>query len=196
MTPDEIQSLFTRAGGEYLFARWGRPLAPVVFGVEEDTLKTVKGNCMVFLFRDWGELLEVPDLDRLIPDLEDLVGRLAETGANQYRAFRFDDAGAIQAAFVLLRIDRALAAQPAEELALAQVAQVMLVWGEDAFADRSPLALAGDRVILRPEIAAVIRAAYDPVLPAATRAPGHALRVFARARAEAQDGMPANRRPR
>ena len=218
MTPDEIQSLFTRAGGEYLFARWGRPLAPVVFGVEEDTLKTVKGafealcvlaghqmaetdpelgsNCMVFLFRDWGELLEVPDLDRLIPDLEDLVGRLAETGANQYRAFRFDDAGAIQAAFVLLRIDRALAAQPAEELALAQVAQVMLVWGEDAFADRSPLALAGDRVILRPEIAAVIRAAYDPVLPAATRAPGHALRVFARAQAEAQDGMPANRRPR
>jgi hypothetical protein len=33
LTPDEITALFTRADGQFLFARWGRPLVPVVFGV-------------------------------------------------------------------------------------------------------------------------------------------------------------------
>ena len=135
---------------------------------------------MVFFFRDWAELSEVPDLDRLIPDLGPLVARLTAAKANQYRVFRFDDSGAIQAAFVFLRMDPALAAQPAEELALSQVVQVMLLWSERAFAAQSPLAIAGQKVILRPEIASVIRAAYDPVLPAAARDPSHALRLFAR----------------
>ncbi|PJE34038.1 hypothetical protein CVM52_24335 [Pseudooceanicola lipolyticus] len=202
MTPDSIESLFTRDSGAFVFARWGRPIAPIVFGVEEPTLRVVKGafeavaalaghslaetdpelgsNCMVFFFRDWAELSEVPDLDRLIPDLGPLVARLTAAKANQYRVFRFDDSGAIQAAFVFLRMDPALAAQPAEELALSQVVQVMLLWSERAFAAQSPLAIAGQKVILRPEIAGVIRAAYDPVLPAAARDPSHALRLFAR----------------
>lgn len=202
MTPDSIESLFTRDSGAFVFARWGRPIAPIVFGVEEPTLRVVKGafeavaalaghslaetdpelgsNCMVFFFRDWAELSEVPDLDRLIPELGPLVTRLTAAKANQYRVFRFDDSGAIQAAFVFLRMDPALAAQPAEELALSQVVQVMLLWSERAFAAQSPLAIAGQKVILRPEIAGVIRAAYDPVLPAAARDASHALRLFAR----------------
>ena len=122
----------------------------------------------------------MPDLDRLIPELGTLVERLTAAGANQYRVFRFDDEGAIQAAFVFLRMDDALAAQPAEELALSQVIQVILLWSETAFAARSPLAIAGEKVILRPDIAGVIRAAYDPVLPAAARDRSHALRLFAR----------------
>lgn len=202
MTPDSIESLFTRDSGAFVFARWGRPIAPIVFGVEEPTLRVVKGafeavaalaghslaetdpelgsNCMVFFFRDWAELSGVPDLDRLIPELGPLVARLTAAKANQYRVFRFDDSGAIQAAFVFLRMDPALAAQPAEELALSQVVQVMLLWSERAFAAQSPLAIAGQKVILRPEIAGVIRAAYDPVLPAAARDASHALRLFAR----------------
>eukprot|EP01036_Dinobryon_divergens_P039337 gene39337-51841_t len=43
MTPDQVQALFTRADGTYLFARWGRPIVPVVFGVEDATLAVVKG---------------------------------------------------------------------------------------------------------------------------------------------------------
>lgn len=205
MTPGEVEALFTRDDGAFLFARWGRPIAPVVFGVEDETLAIVKGafeavvalaghrmagtdpelgsNCMVFFFRDWEELLAVPDLDRLIPDLPALVARLGAAGANQYRLFRFDDAGAIQAAFMFLRMDAAMSEQPAETLALAQVAQVMLVWAEGAFRARSPLAVAGDKVILRPDIAGVIRAAYDPVLPAVARDAAHALRLFARMQA-------------
>ncbi|MDD9744986.1 hypothetical protein PVW49_13550 [Marinovum sp. PR37] len=202
MTSDDIAPLFTRADGSYLFARWGRPIAPIVFGVTEATLPVIKGameavvamaghqmaetdpelgsNCMFFFFRDWDELTEVPDLDKLVPDLAPLVARLKAAGANQYRAFRFDDQGAIKAAFVFLRMDKGLGAQPAEDLALGQVVQVMLLWSEQAFAEVSPLAIAGGRTVLRPEIGAVIRAGYDPVMPAVAQDPSHALRLAAR----------------
>ncbi|UWR06469.1 hypothetical protein [Ruegeria sp. B32] len=202
MTPEEIQALFTRSDGAFLFARWGRPIVPIVFGVTDETLATVKGafeavvpladhkmaetdpelgaNCMVFFFREWSELPEVPDLDRLIPDLVPLVARLEDAGANQYRIFRFDEDGAIRAAFVLLRMDRELSKVPAETLALSQVVQTILLWSDTAFRDRSPLAVAGDTTILRPDIAGLIRAAYDPVLPAVAQDPSHALRLFAR----------------
>lgn len=202
MDHTEITRHFTRSDGTFLFARWGRPIVPIVFGVEDQTLSVIKGafeavvaltghkmaetdpelgaNCMVFFFRDWEELLAVPDLDRLIPDLGSLVERLVAAGANQYRAFRFDKDGTIKAAFVFLRMDREMSEQPAETLALTQVVQVMLAWSDQAFSTRSPLALAGDATILRPEIAGLIRAAYDPVLPGAARDASHALRLFAR----------------
>lgn len=202
MGPGEIEALFTRGDGQYLFARWGRPIVPVVFGVEDASLGVFKGaieamvalaghrmaetdpelgaNLMVFAFRDWGELLEVKDLGRLVPELEGLVARLQAAGANQYRLFRFDAAGAIKAVFVFLRMDEGLAAMPAETLALAQAVQVILLWSDRAFAGTSPLARVGERVILRPEIGAVIRAGYDPVLPAVARDASHALRLAAR----------------
>lgn len=204
MEPCEIEALFTRGDGQYLFARWGRPLVPVVFGVDDASLAVFKGafeavatlaghrmaetdpelgaNLMVFCFRDWGELLEVRDLDRLVPELPALVARLEAVGANQYRIFRFDPEGAIKAAFVFLRMDAALAAMEAETLALAQAVQTILLWSDRAFDGTSPLARVGERVILRPEIGAVIRAGYDPVLPGVARDPSHALRLAARAR--------------
>ncbi|MFT4150101.1 MAG: hypothetical protein QM656_07875, partial [Paracoccaceae bacterium] len=199
---DDITRLFTRADGSFLCARWGRPIVPVVFGVDDATLGTVKGaieavvtlaghkmaetdpelgaNLMVFFFRDWGELPQVPNLDRLIPDLGPLCDRLAAQGANQYRAFRFDEGGAIRAVFVFLRMDGHLSDMPAADLALTQAVQAILCWGDRAFAETSPLALAEGQVILRPDIAAVIRAAYDPVLPAAAQDAAHALRLAAR----------------
>ncbi len=202
MQAEDVARLFTRSDGSYLFARWGRPIVPVVFGVEDETLSVIKGaveavvtlaghrmaetdpelgaNLMVFFLRDWEELLAVPGLDRLIADLGPLVARLEAAGANQYRVFRFDAAGAIRAAFVLLRMDAALSAVPAEVLALAQAAQMILLWSDQAFAEASILGTVGDRVILRPEIGAVIRAGYDPVLPAHASDASHALRLAAR----------------
>lgn len=208
MEPGEIEALFTRGDGKYLFARWGRPIVPVVFGVDDASLAVFKGafeavvtlaghrmaetdpelgaNLMVFCFRDWRELLEVRDLDRLVPELAGLVARLEAAGANQYRIFRFDPEGAIKgaikAAFVFLRMDAALEAMSAETLALAQAVQTILLWSDRAFDGTSPLARVGERVILRPEIGAVIRAGYDPVLPVVARDPSHALRLAARAR--------------
>ena len=43
MDAADIEALFTRGTGEYAFARWGRPIAPVVFGVEDETLSIIKG---------------------------------------------------------------------------------------------------------------------------------------------------------
>lgn len=202
MTAEEVAALFTRSDGSYLCARWGRPIVPVVFGVEDATLAVMKGaieamvalaghrmaetdpelgaNLMLFFCRDWAELAAVPNLDKLIPDLGPLLDRLRGAGSNQYRLFRFDAEGAIRAAFVFLRIDAALAEVPAEVLALAQAAQVMLLWS-DAAIDQAPLlAMADGRAILRPEISDLIRAAYDPVLPACARDASHALRLAAR----------------
>ena len=204
MTPDQIEALFTRKDGAYAFARWGRPIVPIVFGVDDETLSVVKGaieavatlaghqmaetdpelgaNLMVFFFREWDELLEVPDLGRMVPGLENLVPRLKAEGASQYRAFRFDDNNAIQAAFVFLRMGGELAKIPAETLALGEAVQVVLMWGDQAFAEKSPLAVLPDTgaTILRPEISGVIAAAYDRAMPVAAHDASHALRLFAR----------------
>ncbi len=205
MHADDIQALFTRESGDYAFARWGRPLSPVVFGVEETTLGTIKGameavchlaghhmaetdpelgaNFMWFFFSDWSELPEVSGLERLVPDLGPLVERLQAVDANQYRAFRFDNQGAIQAGFVFLKMESELSRLPAETLALSQVVQAMLIWSDTAFAKQSPLAVVGEATILRPDIAGVIRAAYDTVMPVTASDPAHALRLYARVQA-------------
>lgn len=202
MTPEAVEALFTRTDGSYLFARWGRPLAPVVFGVEDATVGSVKGaleaccaltgarmaevdpelgaNLMVFFLRDWDELLGVPGLDRLIVGLAPLVARLEAAEANQYRVFRFDEAGAIRACFAFARMDRHLSAVPAQTLALSMAAQAILLWSDAAFRDASPLAVADGVAVLRPDVAAVMRAGYDPVLPAHAADPAHALRLHAR----------------
>ena len=202
MTPGQIEALFTRADGTFLFARWGRPIVPVVFGVEEETLSVLKGaieavvvlaghkmsdidpelgaNLLVFFVRDWAELPQVPDLERLVPELPALCARLQAAEANQYRLFRFDASGAIRAAFVFLRMDEHLAAVPAETLALSQSVQTVLLWSDRAFSGTSPLVMVNGQAMLRPEIAGVIRAAYDPVLPAMAQDPSLALRLAAR----------------
>ena len=198
----EIEPLFTRADGTYLCARWGRPIVPVVFGVEDETVSLLKGafeavcvlsghqmdeldgelgvNVMMFFCRDWDELTAVPDLDRLVPELSALVGRLIKADANQYRIFRFDDAGAIQACFIFLRMDEKLAAVPADTLALSQAVQAIVLWSDVAFSATSPLAMIDGNAVLRPDIAGVIRAVYDPVMPAVANDASHALRLAAR----------------
>ena len=122
----------------------------------------------------------MPHLDQLVPDLIPLVAKLKAADANQYRIFRFDAAGAIRAAFVFLRMDEHLAAVPADTLALSQAVQTILLWSDQAFNDKPPLAMIDDKAVLRPEIADVIRAAYDPVMPAAAKDASHALRLSAR----------------
>jgi len=203
LTPGHIAALFTRASGEYAFARWGRPIVPVVFGLDDATLPVLKGaieaivtladhkmaetdpelgaNTMVFFLRDWDELRAVPGLDRMIPDLGLLLDRLIAAEANQYRIFRFDPNGGIKAAFVFVRMDDHLSEVSAETIALSQAVQLILLWSDRAFTDRAPLAVLPDgRTVLRPEIGTLIRVAYDPVLPVVAADPSHALRLYAR----------------
>lgn len=204
MDAERVAQFFTRSDGAYLFARWGRPIVPVVFGVDDATLAVVKGaieavvfmaghkmsdtdpelgaNLLIFFFEEWSELADTPDLDRLVPDFEPLLERLKAADANQYRVFRFDADGAIKAVFAFIRMGPELSQVPAEDLALAEAANVMVLWSDQAFVSAGPLGKAGDRVVLRPDVAAVIRAAYDPVMPAMAKDASHALRLAARLR--------------
>lgn len=187
MTPEEIGALFTREDGSFLCARWGRPVAPVIFGLADETLGIFRAairagfahaghpvaetdpemgaNLMLFFVRDWDELEAVPDLDQLTGQ-PGLPARLAAAGADQYRIFRFDPAGGIRACLGFLRMSGALGDAHPGHLA-------------EAVVMRSALSFARD-VAPGPELAALIRAAYDPVLPVAARDPAHALRLAAR----------------
>ena len=200
---NEIEALFTRESGNYTFARWGRAISPVVFGVNDETLKVVKGaieavclvsnhhmaetdpelgsNAMFFFFSDWAELLDVPKLDELVPDLAAMIARVSAADANQYRVFRFDEEGAIKACFTFIRMDKHLSDVPAETLALSQAVQMMVLWSDRAFLQVSPLAvMGGGGVIVKPEISGLLAAAYDAVMPVAASDPSHALRLSAR----------------
>ena len=206
VTPESVESFFTRASDDYVFARWGRPIAPVVFGVEEETLQIVKGaveavvaiaghkmaetdpelgaNLMVFFFSDWAELLDVPHMGDMIPDLERRVAELQKRDAHQYRAFRFDNDGAIKACFTFVRMGGAMDKVPAEVIALSQAVQALLLWSDRAFTQDSPLAETPEGTVVRPDVANLLRAAYDPMLPVAARDASHALRLYARLIAE------------
>jgi hypothetical protein len=194
-----VEPFFTRSDGAYVFARWGRPIVPVVFGVDAPTLSVFKAaieaivvaadhkmdeldtelgaNLMMFFCKDWSELLDVSHLDQMIPEIAPLIAKLQAGDANQYRLFRFDAQGAINACFVFLRMDAHLAEASADTLALSQAAQMILLWSDTA---PSLLGEINGMTVLRPEIAGVIRAAYDPVMPSVAHDPSHALRLSAR----------------
>ncbi len=186
MTPEEVESYFTRNDGTFLFARWGRPVAPVVFGLDDNSLAILKGaieavmsltnqqmsetdpelgsNFMFFFFNNWLELIEVPNLDKLVPNMSTLVEQLIEAEANQYRIFRFDNAGAIRACFVFIKIDENIMQVPAQTLMLSQVVQSVLL----------------NHTLLKPSVSTLIRVAYDPTLPDASNDKSMALRLSAR----------------
>lgn len=201
--PDALATLFTRDTGGYHFARWGRPIAPVIFGVADESLPPLKAaietvvahsghslvetdpemgaNLMIFFLQDWRELSDVADLDHLVPDLAETITRLQNADAGQYRVFRFEDNGAIRAAIAFIRVADGVNDAPAEEIGMEQAVKILLDWSPKAFANRAPLFSGPDGVArLRPDIAAVLQSAYDPVLPAAAQDESHVLRLFAR----------------
>ena len=204
LTPEEVESYFTRKDGTFVFARWGRPVAPVVFGLDDNSLAILKGaieavmsltnqqmsetdpelgsNFMFFFFSNWLELIEVPHLDKLVPNMSTLVEQLIEAEANQYRIFRFDNAGAIRACFVFIKIDENIMNVPAQTLMLSQVVQSVLLWSDEAFKSCSPLLVSDDNhTLLKPTVSTLIRVAYDPTLPDASNDKSMALRLSARA---------------
>ena len=183
---DEIAGLFTR-DGQYLCARWGRPIAPVIFGLGDESLPVFRdatraviahagqslaetdpemgANMMTFFVRDWDELAALPDLDRLTGQ-PGLVERLKRQGASHYRLFRFDPDGAIRACMNFVNMGDKLADAHPAQLAEALAVNSMLTFAHD--------------VTPTPELAGLIRAAYDPAMPRVARDPSHALRLAAR----------------
>ncbi|MFV0384373.1 hypothetical protein [Paracoccus sp. (in: a-proteobacteria)] len=187
MTPERIAGLFTREDGSFLCAKWGRPAAPVVFGLADQTLDIFRdvlragfghaghpvtdtdpemgSNMMLFFMHDWDELTGLPDLDRLT-GMPDLPTRLAGLRADRYRIFRFDPDGGIRACLTFTRMGGTLKGAHPAQLAEALVMNSLLTFAHD--------------VTPAPDLAALIRAAYDPVLAVAATDPAHALRLSAR----------------
>lgn len=189
---EQIAALFTR-DGRYLCARWGRPVAPVIFGLADETLDIFRNvtraalahakhplaetdpemgaNMMGFFLRDWAELADLPDLEELT-GRTDLPARLQAQGADQYRMFRFDPDGGIRACLTFVNMGGALADAHPAQLAETLVMRSLLTFAQDVQPSR--------------ELADLIRAAYDPVMPVAATDPSHALRLSARLAAGAR----------
>lgn len=186
MTPDEVAAHFTREG-QYAFARWARPIAPVVFGLADESLSIFRdvlravvahaghqlvetdpemgANLLCFFVRDWAELEDVPDLEALT-GRAGLAQRLGQMGAEHYRIFRYDGDGGIRACICFVRLSGALAELHPAALAERLSVRVMLDFATE--------------VTPSSDLARLIRAAYDPVLPHATRDVSHAMRLAAR----------------
>lgn len=203
LTAAETEAMFLNEG-RYIFARWGRPIAPVIFGTDDASLDVFKdafqtvaslgdmrlaetdpelgANFLVFFCSDWSEIKQVPELHRLMEDLDGLVTELDRTGANQYRSFAFDPEGAIKLCILLLKYDDEMAQLSAQALATSQMAQAMLLWSPGAFKTTSPIGLieTNNMAIVRPSVAALIRAAYDNTMPDTAGDKSHALRLSAR----------------
>lgn len=191
MSADDIAPLFTRPDGSFLCARWGRPIAPVLFGLADDSLDIFRGaigavvahaghalaetdpemgsNFMAFFMRDWAELEGIPDLAQLTGQ-PDLPARLSARSGDQYRLLRFDQDGSVRACITLIRMGGALADAHPGQLAETLAVRAMLSFARD--------------VTPSPELAALIRAAYDPVLPPCATDASHALRLAARLQAQ------------
>ena len=199
----DISSLFVR-DGEYRFSRWNKPISPVVFGVDDTSLVAIRAafsnvieltalgltdldpdlgaNFLVFFCSEWKELNGIPNLNKLIPNLFDLLDTLDENGANQYRTFSFTEAGAINVSVLLLKYDSHLASVSVQTLSTSQMLQSILLWSPDAFKTESPIAIveANNMCVIKPFYAALVKAAYDQVLPDYSEDPAHALRLQSR----------------
>ena len=203
MKPEDVEKYFTRNDGSFSFSRWGRSVAPIAFGLEDESISILKGaieavlsftsqqisetdpelgsNFMFFFLSDWLELQEVPHLDKLIPNMSALLEKLLEVEANQYRIFRFDREGAIRACFVFIKMDKHLKKVLAETLMLSQVVQSVLLWSDNVFTHNSPLLVTEDNhTLLKPTISNLIKVAYDPTLPNASNDSSLAMRMSAR----------------
>ena len=198
-----VEAQFTRRDGSFRFARWGRPLAPVIVGTNDEGCKIFEdgisavarmaglevaeldpdlgANFLVFLVNEWAELTEAPNLVRLIPNLNELISSLSDHAANQYRVFNFTEDGAIRLCITMLRYEEELQRVSAQTLALGQAFQGILMWSDSAFTGESPLAITDDGLcVIKPIYADLLRAAYNPVLPDAGNDASIALRLAAR----------------
>ncbi|WP_312524757.1 hypothetical protein [Paracoccus sp. (in: a-proteobacteria)] len=189
MNSDDITELFTR-DGKFFCAKWGRPVSPVIFGLEDESLAIFRdvlaavlrdirhpmmetdpemgANLMMFFVRDWSELAEIPDLDSLTGQ-PDLAGRLSGQDADECRIFRFDADGSIRACLTFVNMSGGLAQAHPAQLAEALAVRAMLTFARD--------------VVPSVRIAELLRAAYDPALTVAATDPSHALRLAARIQA-------------
>lgn len=201
---EEIESLFMESDGTYHFARWSRPIVPIVFGVDDETLIHLKSsivttvgitgnkieetdpelgaNFMWFFCQDWSEILSVPDLKELIPNIKNIIEKLQSSPTKSYRIFSFDPEGGIKMCIQLIKVSDETAEMSIQTLATGETFQCLALFSAKAFDNESPIAQISQNnlCIPKPKYAALVRAAYDPILPIVSKDKSHALRLLAR----------------
>jgi len=201
---EEIEALFTGDNNTFHFARWNRPIVPIVFGVDDETLTHLKSsivttvgitgnkieetdpelgaNFMWFFCQEWSEVLSVPDLQELIPNIKDIVEKLQFSSTKSYRIFSFDPEGGIKMCVQLIKVSDETAEMSIQALATGETFQCLALFSANAFINESPIAQISQNnlCIPKPKYAALVRAAYDPILPVASQDKTHALRLLAR----------------
>ena len=205
-TANRIQRLF--GGDNFKFARWSGSISPVVVGLDDkgtqlfeeaigaiaevaglkiDEIDPEMGaNMMVYVMGDWAHAKQAPNLPTFLPDLPALIDRLNQANANRYRVFAFDDAGAIRASITLLRYDEQMQEAPVDYIALTEAVLATLVFDERGVAEDRPVIIAKFEdddyalAVLSPWHAKLLKAAYDPTIPAASGETSLAMRLAAR----------------
>ena len=199
----KIVNLFSHENG-FHFARWSKAISPIVFGVDDDTLKSIRAtfsdvlsltsvslsdldpefgaNFIIFFCSEWSELESVPNLYKMIPNLRKLVIKLEKGNANQYRSFSFTSSGSIKLCILIIRYDHFQASVSVQTLSMSQILKSLLLWSPQAFAYESPIIKASDSCPseFKPFYAALLKASYDPILPDSSVDEAHALRLNAR----------------
>jgi hypothetical protein len=201
MRPEDIARRFTLPDGSFRFARWARPVAPMVYGADAASMPVLKAgvrliadlagmgfadsdpetgfNHHLILVAAWDELAEAPEFERLVPGAAALAQRLQSEDTLVVRHFRAAPGGGIAGCLTLMRVAGALAELPADLLALGHAVETALAWAPGALADGITRRGASGAE-LRPELIALLRAAYDPRLPDASADASLALRLAAR----------------
>lgn len=198
MTPDDIRTYFARAGGQYQFARWNRPIVPVVFGdhcldpgLLREALVRLSGitghpvdleappSAMTYgtlVVREWRDLAATPGAGKAMPGLAKLGAEAERQGGNQFRTFQRDWRGGIKRCVAVIRTaaGRFDDLTP-ESMALRQAALSFLHWSIPGVVKLRLVMPGPDGVDdLKPEVVALLRAAYDPAMPVSSRDPRHA----------------------
>jgi hypothetical protein len=204
MTPAEVAAFFTHRDGGYRFARWVRPIVPFVAGGGADFAAVIRRGLSevasisghpadpdgapvdmtwaVLCVERWRDLPALPGAEAVIPGLVALVSRLEAQDATQFRSFRHDAGGGIVGVTSVLRLPRLLDRFPAEVVGVRQAVLAHLTWSIPKLMSWNMMD-AGHR--LRPEMVALLRAAYAPGLPVAADDARHAGRLAAEMSASA-----------
>lgn len=202
-SPEAIEKMFTH-DGVYKFARWSRPQAPAIFGVDDATLGQMKEtiiktvgftgqeiadvdpdigmNFMWFFCQSWDELKDAPGLAKLMPDLNERVDRLNAENAFTHRIYGFEEDGSIRMCASFFRMTGEMLDVPLNVLTMTETIRSLLLWSDNALDEHQSVFMIDESGSCHghPVFTALLHAAYEPVMPATADDASHALRLHAR----------------
>jgi hypothetical protein len=191
VTPDEIAAYFTKPNGEFLFRRWASPIVPHAFGPTApesevlyqafDTISALSGHPVVrapdgvgmnltfFFINEASDMMKLPGAEGFLGMLAMLVKQLMSGKSALRRNFTTDDkTGAISQMTMIARTSGWLRHHPPESLALRLAVLTHLTWALRRDQKAPPLLVADAPGGVHPNVAAILRVAYDPSLPDAS----------------------------